>query len=142
MELTGEELVAGDRRDKLAAVVGHRGDERRVARFDTIRMHEIDGRAVVDAGEDGRRLAMADLVPAHVRDAEVGIVAGAKTDAAAAQHAETLDGAELLALFEQQLQAQANAEERRPALDHPADGINETVAAQVLHTRAERSDAW
>src|SRR4030095_8318237 len=106
-----------------------------------VRVDEVDEHAFVDASQLRRRLALANLIPPHVRDAVLGVVAVAEAHAAAAQDAEAAHRPALLALLEQRLQAEADAEKRRAALDDARHDVEETVGAQVVHAGAERADA-
>jgi hypothetical protein len=58
-----------------------------------------------------------------------------------AEESETGDGAELLALLEEELQAETDAEERRAAEHDLAHRLDETAVAEVLHAGTERADA-
>src|SRR5262249_23709772 len=124
MELTGKQVVARYRGDELAAVVGDGRNQGRVGRLDVVRVHEVDERPVVDSGERRRRVAFADLIPPHVRNAELRVVGLAKAHTAPAQYAEALHRTKLLALLEEQLQPETDAEKRRAALDHAAHDIH------------------
>ena len=89
-------------------------------RHDVVRVHEVDEGAVVDAraGAAGSwRLRIWFQPMCGTR--QLGVVALAEAHAAAGQDAEPAHRAELLALLEQQLHAEADAEERRAALDDP-----------------------
>ena len=66
---------------------------------------------------------------------------GRETDDAPGQHVQALDGPELLALVEEQLHAEADAEEGAAGSDRPAHGLEEPECAEIRHAGAERPDA-
>src|SRR5262245_14882840 len=82
------------------------------------------------------RPAVADFGPAHARDA-----AAAQADGAARHKPEPRDTAVLLRPLESELEAEADAEDRPPALEPLAQLFVVAALAQPRHRRARRADA-
>ena len=112
MELTGEHVLPGDRRREFHAVLGRGDGQTGIRRRHVVGMHEVDVRVVADPFELGDSAADAQTVPSHLRDLEALERGAAEAHDFARQDAESADRAELLALLEEQLQPEANAEER------------------------------
>src|SRR5690348_6267527 len=72
VELRRHHVVAPDRGDERAAVVGRRGDDLLVIRYDVIAVDEVDAAAppwpAGEAAKERRGALDLELVPAHVRD--------------------------------------------------------------------------
>src|SRR3990170_7937816 len=102
-------------------------------------MDEVEELAVFNAFEQGRVFCFCDLVPAHVRHLEAwGVL---EPYYPALYDAKALVHPELVRLFEQELQAQTDAEEGLAALDGFENGRDEPVLFEVPHAVAERADA-
>src|SRR5258706_718319 len=139
MELAGEQMVGRDAGDERAGI-GRRGrGQRLILGHDVIGVDEIDVVAPGDAGEKRRIFFLFHAVPAHVRHLEA--VVRAKRHHPAGKNIQSLLRPELLALAEQELEAEADAEKRLFALHDFADRPDEVVAPEVFHAGVEGADA-
>src|SRR5688500_2999592 len=108
MELTGEEIVAPHGGAEPAPVVARQSHEVRIVRPRAVRMDEIEMRVLADAGQERLSRALGPhLVPPDVRHLEVG---AAKALDAPGEQTQPGDRSVLLALPEQDLQPEADAE--------------------------------
>src|SRR5437868_10047475 len=117
VKLRADQIVTPDRRNNGPAIIGlgeHVGGIARV-QFEAVR--EIDVSAGGEPGEHGMIAARRELVPAHMRDLERGIV-GLDRDDLARNPAEPIDDPEFKTAFGHQLHADADPEKRPPAGDH------------------------
>src|SRR5262249_55432520 len=132
-------MIGCDARRERRTVRRRGRDERRIFRHDIKGVDEIDEVAVRNGVEKRGRFLRLELVPAHVR--HLRAVPRTEADHAAGKDIEALLRTELLALAEQQLESQADAEKRRLARDDVAHRRDEVVALEIFHARAERADA-
>ena len=139
MELHGEKIVAPDPRAERGGIVGFGGDDRCVLRHDVIRVDEIEVRAVGDALEDRRAAVESQLVPAHVR--HLVLARHVEPHDLARQDAEPFVLAVFVALVEQHLQAEADAQERLAAGDRGADRLDQLALAKCGDRVAKRAHA-
>src|SRR3990172_2681971 len=102
-------------------------------------MDEVEVGVVLYAREQRRVLPLSRFVPAHVRHLEAGPFREAHNPAL--YNTQTPVEAELHRFVEQELQAQADAEEGLAALDRLHYRIDEAVVVQVPHAVLERADA-
>jgi len=116
VELDAQQAAARDRRDEAAAVLGLGERLRARGRGADVRVDEVEVGAVGDAVERRVLVAALDLVPADVRERR-GVN---ETDRAAVEDAERLR-AVLVAAVEQELEAEADPEERTPGRDPVVD---------------------
>src|SRR5438128_1604477 len=128
MELRRIDATGLDRRREPDAVVAPRlpqcAGRRTVtdARLRKIRVHEIEAGAVLDTVEEPQLAAVPDAVPAHV-----GHVEGRREAAHnAGDHVEASAVAKLFAGRKEQLVANADPQERPPAVERPADRVEES----------------
>ena len=139
VELGGEEVVAPDHGAEGLGVVGRGGDDVGVARHDVVGMDEVDVRALAEPFEDRGPARDGELVPAHVRH---GVLRRKlEPDDLARQHAQALVFAVLVALVEQQLQAEADAQERLARVDGRKHRLDEVALAEFGHGVFKRPDA-
>src|SRR5258706_8953706 len=123
MELRGEEIILPDGGTEGVAVVGFDGDEAGVFRYHIVRVDEVEEGAVSRAFQN-RRLALdAAAVPPHVRYLE--LVRQIKADAFPAQDAQPFVLAVFIAHVEEELQPQADAQERLAGGDRLVDGSHQ-----------------
>ena len=119
MKLGGEDVVAPDGRRERCGIIRLGGHQVMVAWGHVVGVHEVNGRRLGQASQRRRRLHETQLVPAHVRDLdarqprETHDLAGKEVQAAVL--------AVLVAGREQELQAQADAEEWLALADVFAD---------------------
>src|SRR5262249_2129393 len=126
-----------DRRDEALAVVAAAEDDALVGRVRRERVHVVEGAAGPEAIDERRIGRPLDEVPADVRQLRG---AGELADLAA-QDAEAFGAAELGRCLEQELHAQADAEQR-PPFPHPTtERLHQPALAQVDHRLGERADA-
>src|SRR5215468_5779331 len=129
VELGREEHAPPDRRGE-GHPVGARGDgHRRVRGLGIVRVHEVEIGPARDPVEEREVPAVLDLVPAHVGHLEPGREAAHHTG----NHVEPLALAELLALGEQQLVAEADPQKRPALVQAPAQRIEQPERLQVGH---------
>src|SRR4051812_22848362 len=116
VELDGKNIIPGHRAGKGPPIHGGGGGKGRIARRGIIAVHEVEPARVRDAGPQRMRPRLRHLVPAHVRNLESG---QPEAGDLAAEQPEAR-GVALLAMLEQHLQANADAEKgpRARRLDH------------------------
>src|SRR5713226_6386963 len=102
-----------------------------------IRVHEIEVRAAGHAGEPGVRPRDRDLVPAGVRDADVA----AQPAHVALRETEAGRSRVLLAVLEEELHPDAEAQKRDAAVVRDADHRVEAEATKLARAVAEVTDA-
>ena len=133
MELGAEQPVAHDQgREADAVLAVGRSHALRVERgrhLGVVRVHEVEVRAGGDPREEGQGPVVPEPVPAHVGHLEPG----RKPAHHPGQDVETLGVAELLALGEQELVAQADPEIGPAGRDVGADRLDEPEALEAPH---------
>src|SRR6185295_19428419 len=129
VELGGVERPARDRRREREPVRAGRHPERGVGGLRIVGVHEVEVRAARDAVEDLQISPVLDLVPAHVRHLEAGGEAAHR----ARDDVEPLALAELLALREEELVAEADPEERPLALEAGAQRRDQSQRLEAAH---------
>ena len=124
MTLDGKDIIPRHRTGKGDAVLGRGGDAGTIDRIDKVAVYEVETRTVVDAAPQRMTPGVHHTVPAHVRHFQLltgwaDHLLRRKTADRAGENAETGHVA-LFALFEEHLQADADAEEgfRSRRLDH------------------------
>ena len=141
VELDGGDAAALDGRDVPLAVVGEA--ERPVVELggvgDAERVDEIDGVRRLHAGEQRRRLARRDAVPADLRHRER--LAHAEAAHRRRDDPEPRDARALLAALEERLQPEADAEEGPVGAHVRAQRVGVPLLRERGHARAERADA-
>ena len=140
VKLRGEHIVAPDGRRKVVAVVRARGDDGRVHRLRIKAVHEINVAAAGDAAIE-RTVGFHDLqlVPADLRNLVAGLLGEA--DDFALKYAETGGaGIEFLALLEQRLVADADAEKRFAGRDEFFCRIEQFLLPERVDAVVERAD--
>src|SRR5437773_3975248 len=115
VELHGKDISAGNRASKRRRVSDGRRRHFGVIRRGVVAVREVEARAVVDASPQRMIHCAPNRTPAHVGDLEPATAAidhrrFAKAQYVAAEHAQARSGS-FLAVFEQHLEAEANAEE-------------------------------
>lgn len=142
MELRGENVVLSDGGDEGRAVVGGGGDHGRVGGNQVIRVDEVDVGIGGKVFEERRVGGWMEGVPAHVRDLEVvrGAVDG-EADDFADDEAQALVEAVFFAEVGEELEAQADAEERFAGLGEVFDGAGEVSGVEDFHGVLKGSDA-
>jgi hypothetical protein len=139
MELDAEDALALDCRHERAPVA-RLGQDRGLAGDALgptgVRMHEVEVGARCDAGEEAVLASTLDLVPADVRQRRrVG-----EPRRPTAEHAKRL-GAVLVAGLEQELQAEADAQERPAHRDPAQDRVDQPGPREPVHRRGGRADS-
>ena len=107
-------------------------------------VHEIEVRARGDAGEERAVAGPLELVPAHLGDLELGGVGEAgeiEPDHLAGKDAEAGVFAVFVADVEEELEAQADAQEGASGADRVAYGVDEVLRAEVGDGVAEGAEA-
>src|SRR5258707_4478674 len=136
MELHAEHAVASHDREAFSAVV--HGAERGVLRGDRrVAVHEVEVVAIRDIAQPWMVADPADRVPPDLRDARH---TRELHDGSAVEPEARLAGI-LLAPIEQELHADADAEDRYPALACVAQGGREAEAVELTRAVAEVPDA-
>src|SRR5262245_37918955 len=140
MELHAGHAVASGGGAEGDAVLGPPEDQPRVLRFDRVGVDEVErrlGRTLLGAGPERRAVAPLDPVPADLRELARGPEAAHRPR----QHAEAARAGALLALREQQLQAEADAEYRPTGVDRLPHRAVEPLPRDPPHRLAEVPDA-
>jgi 4-amino-4-deoxy-L-arabinose transferase-like glycosyltransferase len=139
MELCRKSSAAPHGRDERCRIVSLRSDDAGVARHGVIGVNEVDRAAIGKAGQRRSGALNAQLVPAHVRHLETRQLGEAYH--VAGEEVEAAILAVLEAPCEQQLQSEADAEERlvlakvgenrlhEPGLVQSGDGVAESTDA-------------
>ena len=137
VELRREEILAPDHRREPDPVLGRPRRHRGVHRLHVVGMDEVEERLLGQPGQDGRRPLDPDPVPPHVRDLQpapaaprVGHVVP-EPDHPTRKQIHTPVEAELLALGEQEVQAQADPQDRLAPLDLAPERLHETASPQL-----------
>src|SRR5512140_427727 len=138
MELAREDVGLANRSGQVNAVLGLERDERRVGGDGVVGVHEVDVSALGDAGEQRIAAVKRELVPPDMRDFYARL-SGPEPHDAAGDHAEPGARSLLLALVEQDLQAEADPQVRPAARDRLAQGLAEAALAEPAHEHAERA---
>ena len=125
------------RHERDPVVVGHAQDVARRPRHHRIAVHEVEGGAVGDALEQVGAGAQLGLVPADVRHFDRG--RQARTSPRIRPSPGTPGSSSLG--FEEQLQAQADPEKRHARLDPLHERLDQPLALQLGHGRAEGAHA-
>mmetsp|Transcript_327 Transcript_327/g.689 ORF Transcript_327/g.689 Transcript_327/m.689 type:complete len:202 (-) Transcript_327:322-927(-) len=139
MELHRHHLSLFDGAHELAPVVG--GGQRPALVFIRLqhpeRVHEVHALALLDVRHDGAGLPLLHTAPAHVRHWEAR--RGGEGGHLSRDDAQTRHAWGLLRPLEQQLHAQADAQERFARLQILPQGLHETSGVQDFHRRAKAS---
>src|SRR5579875_1811039 len=135
MEHAREHGPAGDARGELGAVARRGGDERRIGGHRVVGVHEVDVGAVGDAREHGDGPHDAQRIPAHVRHLARGVAREAHH--APGEDAEPAHAGRLLALLEEELHADADAEKGASRARRLTHRLDEPRRREVFHARAE-----
>src|SRR5215472_11218419 len=138
VELRGEERASPHRGGKRHPVGAGRGGQRGLARGWVVRVHEVEVRSARHAVEDREVSRVLHGVPAHVRHLEPSREAADH----ARQHVQPLALPELLALREEELIAEADAEERPALIESRADRLEEPSRLEVGHGVVKRTVTW
>ena len=137
VELGGDDVVARDHRTELDGVVGDAQRVAGVAGHAVVGVHEVEVAAVGHVGGDGVRTGEPHVVPADLGD-PVGV--GEAPDRAG--HPAEPVGVALLAVVEQHLEADADAEERDAVAPHAiAERADEVLLDQAVDGGAGGADA-
>src|ERR1035437_9714612 len=137
MELSREHVVARDGRGERNAVVGSGNRHRGVVGNRIRRIDEIEVGVVRHAGEDSMSPRLAHAVPSDLRVLERAAVNRARiAHDTASDNAEAIDIA-LFAAIEQQLDADADAQEWFTGAGYVvAENFDESESAQIFHRGA------
>ena len=139
MELRGEDVSAGHRAGKGQSVAGRCGFQPGLGRFHVIAVHEIEAAAVGNAVPQRVRTYLHYFVPAHVRHLEADGDSACRRKAAYPPGQEGKPrGIAFLAVLEQHLQADADAEEgfAGGGGDH---GLAQVAGGQLGHAVGHRA---
>src|SRR5205807_6617954 len=117
MELGPKHVVTGESGREGDPVLAGRDRDRPVAHVGIVGVDKVEVCAARDAVEERDSSVVPDLVPAHVRHLPPAREAALD----APHHVEALGVPEFLALGEEELVAEADAEERPPAVERAAE---------------------
>ncbi len=144
MKLGRQDVVAPERGAELhIAVAAVGGNICRILRRTVVGVDEVDEAAFGDPMEDRCRTADTDAVPAHVRHLEPLTLFDhprRKAHHPARDQPQAPVAAEFLALVEEHLHADADAEQRLAGLDMRQQRLDETALAQVMDAVAKGAD--
>src|SRR5574341_15732 len=140
MELDRENIVLPDARDELSPVSGRGCDHALVFGHYVVGVHEVEVAAVGHVGERGRPSFDGNGIPAQVRDLERWIV-NVESYYAPLDDVQSLVDAELLALGEEKLQAQAYAQKRLARGDAFFHRVDEAELFEISHAARESAHA-
>ena len=130
-------IPAGDRAE-AAAIACPAKNIRGFIRLHIKGMHKIKIASFPNAFEQGTRQRAFDLVPPDMRHAQTGLF---KFPNFSGYQIQTVVAPELLAVSKQQLQPEAQAEQRFPVIHGFADCIIQSALLQIMHRIAERANA-
>ena len=102
-------------------------------------MHEIHKAAFRNTLKQSSFIGIVKRIPANLRNLPA-LTLGDTFDLSG-KKGKSLDPGALFALFKNQLQTQADSQERNIRIDSLTDGILKTGSAQTLHSIAESADA-
>src|SRR5262245_41783449 len=128
VELAGEDVVAGDGGAEADAVLAGEGDVFGARGVGVVAVHEVEERPGGETGARARGTAHG-LVPAHVWDLEAGHVG--EPPHASRESPEPHRLGVFLAAREQELHADADAEERPARRERLGDRLAEGAAAAI-----------
>jgi hypothetical protein len=137
MELDAEDVAPLRRAGEALAVLG-RAEHVLAGRADGEGMDEVEGRVGVDPLGERRLVLPVDRLPTDVRDLQAGRVDRGHL---AREQPEALGAAELRGALEEQLQPEADAEDRRPRQGPLGDQPVEPGRPDPLHRPREGTDA-
>src|SRR5688572_23136155 len=137
MEDARVQVAARHAGGELDTVLRRRGHHVRIGRLRKVRVHEVHPIAVADVRERGRAPADGQPIPSHVGHLQAET--GGKAHHAAAEYPEPPDAGRLLAFLEEDLHADADAEERPAGSGGLAYGADQPGAREILHARPERA---
>ena len=139
MELAGKESAVFDCRVDAHAVFGAGCNVLGTAGFQIIGMDKIDVTALGNACKKKALPGEGKVVPADLGN--LPALSLGDTFDLSGKKGKSLDPGALFALFKNQLQTQADSQERNIRIDSLTDGILKTGSAQTLHSIAEGTDA-
>src|SRR5262249_32025713 len=137
VELRGEEAPALDGGGEGHTVLTPGGLETLCSRLRVIGVDEVEMGAVGDPFEEPQPSTVLDAIPAHERD----LASVWKSPHRPGHHVEPTALAELLAAREEQLIAQADAEERPAAVERAPKRRREPQSVESVHRVVKRAVA-
>ena len=131
VELACDQVVLADEPLECLGAIGRFGKSVFRGHYRMVRVHVVKVAAAADSLHNRVFACEIHLVPPHVRDLQTGLVL--ESHRLAGNKTERLHASVLLALFENNLAADADAENRVARLHHRLDGIADARAGKRLH---------